>query len=60
MFECLNVRMFELETTWTTGKDNFLEVRGLTRPRSFERFTIRSQRIEKNVKFSGYNIVVLF
>ena len=26
----------------------------------FERFTIRSQRIEKNVKFSGYDIVVLF
>ena len=32
MLECLNVRMFRLETTWTTGKDNLLEVRGLTRP----------------------------
>ena len=30
MLECLNVRMLELrlETTWTPGKNNFLEVRG--------------------------------
>ena len=27
--------MFRLETTRTTGKDNFLEVRGLTRSRFF-------------------------
>ena len=27
--------MFRLETTWTTDKDNFIKVRGLTRPRFF-------------------------
>ena len=33
--EWLNVGMLELrvETTWTTGKNNFIKVRGLTRPR---------------------------
>ena len=42
MLECLNVRMFRLETTRTTGKDNFIKERGLTRPRFFCGDIIRS------------------
>ena len=33
--------MFRLETTRTTGKDNFIKVRGLTRPRFFYVVIIR-------------------
>ena len=59
MLECLNVRMFRLETTWTTGKNNLYLVRGLTRPRFFWVDLIRRRaRASSPVRYAVRHLIL--